>query len=193
MQIIEFISYSILPVFLLLILFGCLAKKISAYDTFTSGVSESLSTILKIFPTMLAVVVAVNLFKTSGAMNLFVSFLEPIFSAFNIPSDVVPLGIMRSISGGGSLALLSDLLKTHGPDSLVGKIASTIMGSSDTTLYVIAMYTAACRNFGHKKSPINRTSMRSNCFFSYNLSLLITPQLGISRAQIFIIMYINWN
>ena len=159
MQIIEFISYSILPIFVLLILFGCLAKKISAYDTFISGVSESLSTILKIFPTMLAVVIAVNLFKTSGAMNLFVNIFEPIFSIFNVPAEVVPLGVMRSISGGGSLALLSDLLKTHGPDSLVGKIASTIMGSSDTTLYVIAMYTAACRNFGYKKSPTNRTSM----------------------------------
>jgi spore maturation protein B len=99
MQIIEFISYSILPIFILLILFGCLAKKISAYDSFTSGVSESLSTILKIFPTMLAVVIAVNLFKTSGAMTLFVNLFEPIFSVFNIPAEVVPLGLMRSISG----------------------------------------------------------------------------------------------
>lgn len=152
MQIIEFISYSILPIFVLLILIGCLTKKISAYDTFIGGVSESLSTILKIFPTMLAVVVAVNLFKTSGAMTLFVKLLEPIFSAFSIPSDVVPLGIMRSISGGGSLALLSDLLKTHGPDSLVGRISSTIMGSSDTTLYVIAMYTAAAGISDTKKA-----------------------------------------
>lgn len=143
MQIVEFISYSILPIFIFLILSGCIRKKISAYDTFTSGVTESLSTILKIFPTMLAVVVAVNLFKASGAMELFVKLLSPLFSFFNIPADVVPLGLMRSISGGGSIALLTDILKTHGPDSIVGKIASTIMGSSDTTLYVIAMYTAA--------------------------------------------------
>ena len=152
MQIIEFISYSILPVFILLILIGSLSKKISAYETFTSGVTESLSTILKIFPTMLAVVVAVNLFKTSGAMELFVNLLSPILSIFDIPSEVVPLGIMRSISGGGSIALLTDILKLHGPDSLIGKIASTIMASSDTTLYVIAMYSAAAGISDTKKA-----------------------------------------
>ncbi len=154
MQIIEFISYSILPILILLILISCLIKKLPAYETFISGATDSFSAILKIFPTMLAVVVATNLFKASGAMELLVSLLSPIFSAVNIPSEVVPLGFMRSISGGGALAILTDILKTHGPDSVIGNIASTIMGSSDTTLYVIAMYTASVGISDTKKALI---------------------------------------
>ena len=117
-------------------------KKIGVYETFVDGASEGFRIILKIFPTMLAVIVAVNLFKISGAMDLFVKLITPIISILKVPSEVVPIGIMRSVSGGGALAILSDTLKTNGPDSLVGRIASTIMGSSDTTLYVLALYTA---------------------------------------------------
>ncbi len=152
MQIIEFLSYSILPILFLIILISSLSKKIPAYETFTTGVTDSFSTILKIFPTMLAVVVAINLFKASGAMDVLVRLLSPILSLVKVPPEVVPLSFMRSISGGGSVAILTDILKTHGPDSLIGNIASTIMGSSDTTLYVIAMYTASIGITNTKKA-----------------------------------------
>lgn len=142
MQIIEFISYLIIPLLLIIIFLSSEKEKISAYDSFIEGASEGFHIISRIFPTMLAVIVAINLFKVSGAMDIFVKLVTPVANFFRIPTEVVPIGAMRSVSGGGALAILSDILSTHGPDSLIGKIASTIMGSSDTTLYVVAMYTA---------------------------------------------------
>lgn len=76
-------------------------------------------------------------------MELFVKLVTPIFSNIRVPAEVIPIGVMRSISGGGALGFLTDIFKSSGPDSFVGKVASTIMGSSDTTLYVLAIYTAA--------------------------------------------------
>lgn len=142
MKVIEYISYAMIPFIILSILLFGEKRKISTYDCFIEGAKEGFSVIAKMFPTMLAVVIAINLFKNSGAMNLFVKVLEPMVSIFKVPTEVVPIGLMRSISGGGAFAILTDILKVNGPDSLVGKIASTIMGASDTTLYVLAIYTA---------------------------------------------------
>lgn len=76
-------------------------------------------------------------------MDLFIKLISPIFSILKVPAEVVPIGVMRSVSGGGALGFLTDILKNEGPDSFIGRVASTIMGSSDTTLYVLAIYTAA--------------------------------------------------
>lgn len=76
-------------------------------------------------------------------MDIFVKLVTPVFSNIRVPAEVIPIGVMRSISGGGALGFLTDIFKNNGPDSFVGKVASTIMGSSDTTLYVLAIYTAA--------------------------------------------------
>lgn len=76
-------------------------------------------------------------------MNILVKFLTPIFSLVKVPAEVIPIGIMRSISGGGALGFLTDILNDNGPDSFIGRVASTIMGASDTTLYVLAVYSAA--------------------------------------------------
>ncbi len=142
MKIIEYISYVMIPLLLIIILIVGERKKVHVYDLFIEGAAEGFSTIAKIFPTVLAVIIAINIFKISGAMDLFVKLVRPIISLFNVPGEVVPIGIMRSVSGGGALAVLSDVFKEYGPDSLVGRISSTIMGSSDTTLYVLAIYTS---------------------------------------------------
>ncbi len=76
-------------------------------------------------------------------MNFLVKILTPIFSMIKIPAEVIPIGLMRSISGGGALGFLTDIFNDNGPDSFIGKVASTIMGASDTTLYVLAIYTSA--------------------------------------------------
>lgn len=141
MQIVEYISYLILPLLIFLIIIFGETKKISAYETFVEGAKEGLHVITRILPTMLSVVLAMNLFKISGAMELLIKCISPMITQWNVPGEIIPLGIMRSVSGGGALAILSDTLKAHGPDSLVGKMAATIMGASDTTLYVLAMYT----------------------------------------------------
>ncbi|MBQ8299789.1 MAG: spore maturation protein [Clostridia bacterium] len=140
---VEYISYAMVPALILVIVVAATKKKVSTYDSFVEGAQEGFEAILKIFPSMLAVVLAINLFKISGCMDLFIKLLSPIFSAINVPGELVPIGVMRSISGGGALAVLTDILQTHGPDTPIGLIASTIMGSSDTTLYVLAIYTAS--------------------------------------------------
>ena len=76
-------------------------------------------------------------------MDIFVRLLTPLLVNIKVPAEVVPIGLMRSISGGGALGFLTDILKNNGPDSFIGRVASTIMGSSDTTLYVLAIYTAS--------------------------------------------------
>ncbi len=145
MQILEYISYIIVPLIFIGIIVSCSRKKVKAYDTFLEGVGDGFDIVKNIFPTMLAVVVAINVFKVSGAMDLFIKVVSPVSKIFGIPTEIVPIGIMRSVSGGGSLAILSDILATHGPDSIIGRIASVIMGSSDTTLFVLAMYTSTIK------------------------------------------------
>ncbi len=141
MKFIEYISYMLIPVLIIAIVVSGEKKKIKVYDAFVEGANEGFKIITKIFPTMLAVIVAVNIFNISGAMGMLTKIISPVTNLLKVPNEVVPLGLMRSVSGGGAVALLSDVLSESGPDSLVGRIASTIMGSSDTTLYVVAMYT----------------------------------------------------
>ena len=141
MKVLEYLSYGMLPGLMFLILFYGMRKKVPPYDTFVEGAKDGFQVILRIFPTMIAMMVAIQLFKVSGAMELLIQLFQPLIATLKIPGEVLPLGIMRSISGGGAIAILSDTLNEYGPDSFVGKVASTIMGSSDTTLYVLALYT----------------------------------------------------
>jgi spore maturation protein B len=142
MKIIEYFSYLIIPLLIMGILLFATYKKEKVYEIFIIGAIDGLKLIVKMFPTILGIVVAINIFRVSGALDLLIGILTPITGLFKIPNEVLPLGIMRSISGGASLGLLTDILSTHGPDSKIGNIASTIMGSSETTLYVFAIYTS---------------------------------------------------
>lgn len=142
MKIVEYISYLMIPLLIGGTLLYASSKKEKIYETFVAGATDGMKLAIKIFPTMLGIIVAINIFRASGALDLIIESLTPLTKLFNIPKEVVPLGIMRSISGGASMGLLSDILNTYGPDSLIGKIASTIMGSSETTLYVFALYTS---------------------------------------------------
>lgn len=143
MKIIEYISYLIIPLMLLSIIVYGFYKKEKVYELFIDGATDGMKVIKRIFPTLLAIIVAINIFRESGAMDIFIKLISPITRLIGIPSEIVPIGIMRPISGGASLGLLSDIFKTYGPDSMIGNIASTIMGATETTFYVIAIYTAS--------------------------------------------------
>ena len=143
MKAIEYISYISIPLMILLIMVSAWSQKKDAYELFLEGAKDGLKVIIRIFPTMLGIFLAINLFKITGAMQILINLVSPITSVLGLPSEVVPLGIMSSISGGASIGILSDTLETHGVDSLIGNIASTILGSSETTLYVIAIYTSS--------------------------------------------------
>lgn len=143
MKVLEFISYLMIPLMILIIVgYGCI-KKQKVYELFMEGVTDGLKVMLHIFPTMLAILIAINLFKVAGGMNIVTGLLTPISKIVGIPTEILPLGIMRSVSGGASVGLLADALNTYGADSFIGRVAATIMGSSETTLYVLAVYIAA--------------------------------------------------
>jgi len=142
-KVLEFISYLMIPLMLLIIVVYGIAKKQKVYELFLEGVKEGLTLVVHIFPTLLSILIAIGIFKTSGGMNILTMLLNPVAKILGIPTEILPIGIMRSVSGGASVGLLADTLNTYGADSVIGRIAATVMGSSETTLYVLAVYLAA--------------------------------------------------
>ena len=132
--------YFVIPGIVFLIVFYGFYKKIDVYEAFISGVEEGLAMALKIFPTMFAMVVSIDILIKSNALNALITLIEPICFRLSIPKEILPLAFIRPISGSSSLVLMSDLLKTYGPDSFIGRVASLIQGSTDTTIYIIGLY-----------------------------------------------------
>ncbi|MFC6332321.1 spore maturation protein [Paenibacillus septentrionalis] len=124
-------------------LYAMVRKKQPVYEVFVDGAKDGFDTAIGIIPHLVGMMVAISMFRASGAMDAMLMAVKPIFDWFGIPSEILPLGILRPITGAGSLAFTADLIATHGPDSLIGRIASTIQGSTDTTLYVLTVYFGA--------------------------------------------------
>jgi spore maturation protein B len=140
MGIIGMISdYAIATIFLVILSTGVL-KEIKVYDAFIEGAKEGVTTVVKIIPPLVGLLVAVAVFRASGALDLLIHAFSPIASIFGIPSEALPLAFLRPISGSASLALVSDIMKTHGPDSFIGRVVSTMMGSTETIFYTLAVY-----------------------------------------------------
>ena len=122
------------------IIFYRFTKKVDVYDTFIDGVKESFGMITNLFPTFIAMILAINLFIDSGFLNFLLSSLEKIVSFERVPIEILPLAIVRPISGSASLAYLNNIFSVYGPDSFIGLLGSVIQGCTDTTLYVISLY-----------------------------------------------------
>lgn len=135
----DFIIVCIVPLFILIIIFMGLKEKQDIFKLFVEGCLEGLKTVYKIFPFILAITIAIGLLKSTGALNLLLIPLKPILTKFGIPDDIVPLCLMRPLSGGASMSVVMDIFKNSGPDSISGKIASIIMGATETTLYTITI------------------------------------------------------
>lgn len=129
-----------MPVMVVFIVFYGFIKKIDVYDTFIEGVKESFSMIFNLFPTFIAMILAINLFVNSGFLDFALSLIKPIFILIRIPVEIVPLAIIRPISGSASLAYLNNIFSLYGPDSFIGLLGSVLQGCTDTTLYVISLY-----------------------------------------------------
>ena len=134
------ISIIILPFIVLFIILYGYKSHINIYDSFLKGVLDGLKTCLNIFPNILAMIFAVNILIQSGFINYISSFLNPFLSKFNLSTDIISMAIFRPISGNASLAIMNNIFKVFGPDSTMGRLASTIQGSTDTTFYVLALY-----------------------------------------------------
>lgn len=118
-------------------------RKVKVYDVFIDGAKEGFNVAVRIIPFLVAILVAIGMFRGSGAMDLMTNGLRPVMSAVNFPPELLPLAVMRTLSGSGSLAFTTDLVKRYGPDSLIGRTAGTMYGSSETLFYVIAVYFGA--------------------------------------------------
>ena len=143
LNIIEKLSYCLIPLLVSSIIFFAQLNNVKAYDTFIEGAVEGLNVIYKIVGPLMAMLVAINILKASGLIEFFVSLLSPILNRLGIPGEIIPLGLIRPISGTASLAMVADLIKEYGPDSFIGRVASTAQGSTETTLYVVTLYLGA--------------------------------------------------
>ena len=134
------ISYFILPIVVLYIIFYGLKKKINIYDYFLVGAKDGLVTSFKIIPNLFAMIFAVNILIKSNIISDSFLFIEGSLNQISLSVDIIPMIFLRSLSGTSSFAVMSNIFHIYGPDSLMGLLASTIQGSSDTTFYVIALY-----------------------------------------------------
>lgn len=139
------ISKIIIPLFVSFIILNGLRKKVDIYDSFLTGAKEGLVTCFNIFPAIIAMVFAINIFLNSGIITFLLGKLNFIFEALNVPLNILPMAVLRPISGTASLAIMNDIFLNFGPDSYVGRLASVLQGCTDTTIYVIALYFGSVR------------------------------------------------
>ena len=139
----EAISLWAIPVMLVFIPLAGLLRNVKVYDVFIEGAKEGFEVGVKIIPFLVGILVAIGMFRGSGAMELLTSALRPLASATGFPAELIPLAILRSLTGSGSLAFTTDLIKTSGADSLMARTAATMYGSTETTFYVLAVYFGA--------------------------------------------------
>lgn len=145
MGIISYISIIAMPIAILLIIVNALKEKVDVFDIFLKGAKEGIEIVLKIFPTLLGLFVAIGMLKSSGVIQFIISLIFPITNFFGFPNEILPLAILRPISGSASMAVATDIIKSNGVDSFIGILASIIMGSTETTIYTIAVYTSSVK------------------------------------------------
>lgn len=132
-----------IPSLLLLVFLHGLYKKIPLYDTFIEGAKEGFFLAVKLLPYVVGIYVAVGIFRGSGTMEVLLAPLKPLLALCGVPEEVLPLMVIRPLSGPAALGLTIDLIDKYGPDSFIGRLASTLDGSSDTALYILSVYFAS--------------------------------------------------
>ena len=135
----------ITPLIISIIVIVCFFKKVPLYDAVTSGAGEGLKIVAGILPTMIVILSAISMLNTSGVLSFLISKLSPVTDFFNIPREVMPMILLRPVSGSGAFGILSDILSRFGADSRSGNLASVIMGSTETTFYTMAVYFGATK------------------------------------------------
>lgn len=145
MKTINFISNIAMPMVILLIVIYGLKEKNKVFDIFIEGAREGLEITIGIFPTLIGLFVAIGMLRSSGVLDFIINGITPILSFLSFPKEVVPLALLRPISGSASIAVATDIMKNCGVDSFEGLLASIIMGSTETTLYTIAVYTSSVK------------------------------------------------
>lgn len=130
----------VMPLMVLIIIIYAMAKKVNIYDSFIKGAKEGLEMSFNIFPNLLAMIFGISMIIKSNVISDFLLLLKPLFDILKIPLEIVPMAMIRPISGGATLALMNDIFTKYGVDSFLGRLASTIQGSTDTTIYILTLY-----------------------------------------------------
>lgn len=143
MEIVSIISLWFIPVLIAFILLYGTCKKVPTYERFVEGGKEGIKIAFDIIPFLVGMLVAITVFRASGALEFFMGLIRPWLEAIGVPAEIAPLAIIRPISGTAALGMTSDLIASHGPDSYIGRLASVLQGSTDTTLYVLTVYFGA--------------------------------------------------
>ncbi|MBQ9011832.1 MAG: spore maturation protein [Bacilli bacterium] len=136
----KLVSNLFIPILVLTIIIYGANKKINVYDSFVNGAKEGLPMVISMFPPLLAMIFGINIFTSSGLVSYMFTFLKPLLLFINVPLEILPIAVMRPLSGSFGLALLNDVFESYGADTYLSILASVIQGSSDTTLYIITLY-----------------------------------------------------
>ena len=134
------LSSLVVPILLAAVAAFGLGRRVDIYGALTHGAEEGLTVLLRIVPALVGLLTAVSMFRASGAMEWLSGLLAPVLGWLGIPSETAPLLLIRPISGSGALAVATDLMRNHGPDSYIGRVAAVMLGSTETTFYTIAVY-----------------------------------------------------
>ena len=145
MQIINFLSNLAMPLVILIIITYSILEKNKVFDDFLDGAKEGMQIVLSIMPTLIGLFVAIGALRYSGILDIIIRFVTPFLNVINFPCELMPLAMLRPISGSGAMAVAIDIMKTYGVDNMIGMMTSVIMGSTETTLYTIAIYTSCVK------------------------------------------------
>lgn len=137
------LSKAAIPGLIMIILIFGIVKKVPVFDAFLDGAKEGLDTTVRILPVLVGIMLGIEILSESGTLDMIVMLLKPVADLLKIPEEILPMAIIRPISGSASLGLLNKQLKEYGPDSLIGKTLSVIMGSTETIFYTITVYYGA--------------------------------------------------
>jgi len=143
LQIMTTVSAFLLPCLIALILCIATLKKLPTYELFVEGGKEGIDMSFSLLPFLLGMIVAIRVLRSSGALDAFIHLLTPILTFLGIPPEIIPLAIIRPLSGTAALGMTAELTEQFGPDSFIGRLAATMQGSTDTTLYILTIYFGA--------------------------------------------------
>jgi len=141
--VLDTVSTWAIPVLLAGIPALALARRVKVYPAFVEGAKQGFETAVRIIPPLVAILVALGMLRASGAMDALTRALAPVLGPLRVPASVVPIVLVRPLSGGGALGVVADVLRSEGPDSYAGRLVSVMAGSTETTFYVLAVYMGA--------------------------------------------------
>lgn len=145
MELINYISNLAVPIIIIVIIIWGIVEKKPIFDLFLDGAKEGLEVTVRLFPTLIGIFFAIGLLRASGFLDFLSYLINPVISLLKIPSEIMPLALIRPISGSAAIGVATNIMEQYGVDSYIGKISSVIMGSTETTIYIIALYTGCVK------------------------------------------------